>query len=123
MEFTESAGVRPESADNNFRTEDALRWGPMPAMLLSGFISPVDNMPKVLQYITYLNPIRFFMVLTKGIFLKNNRKMDYTHSSRNGEDPLNEIEMGNDDVINHYIIYLTYFMYLFVMCTSYRDNK
>ena len=35
MEFAESAGVRPENADNNFRTEDALRWGPMPAMLLS----------------------------------------------------------------------------------------
>jgi ABC-2 type transport system permease protein len=42
----------------------------MPAMLLSGFISPVENMPVFLQYFTYINPMRFFMVLTRGIFLK-----------------------------------------------------
>lgn len=42
----------------------------MPAVLLSGFISPVEDMPVWLQYFTYLNPVRFFMVLVKGIFLK-----------------------------------------------------
>lgn len=42
----------------------------MPAVLLSGFISPIEDMPVFLQYFTYLNPVRFFMVLTKGIFLK-----------------------------------------------------
>ena len=42
----------------------------MPAILLSGFISPIEDMPVFLQYLTYLNPIRFFMVLTRGIFLK-----------------------------------------------------
>ena len=42
----------------------------MPAMLLSGFISPIEDMPVFLQYLTYLNPVRFFMVLTRGIFLK-----------------------------------------------------
>lgn len=42
----------------------------MPAMLLSGFISPIEDMPRFLQIITYLNPVRFFMVLTRGIFLK-----------------------------------------------------
>lgn len=42
----------------------------MPAVLLSGFISPIENMPIFLQYLTYINPIRFFMVLTRGIFLK-----------------------------------------------------
>ena len=42
----------------------------MPAVLLSGFISPIEDMPVFLQYLTYLNPIRFFMVLTRGIFLK-----------------------------------------------------
>ena len=42
----------------------------MPAVLLSGFISPVEDMPVFLQYITWLNPVRFFMVLTRGIFLK-----------------------------------------------------
>lgn len=42
----------------------------MPAILLSGFISPVEDMPVFLQYFTYINPIRFFKVLTRGIFLK-----------------------------------------------------
>lgn len=42
----------------------------MPAILLSGFISPIEDMPITLQYLTLLNPIRFFMVLVRGIFLK-----------------------------------------------------
>ena len=42
----------------------------MPAVLLSGFISPIEDMPVFLQYLTLLNPIRFFMALTRGIFLK-----------------------------------------------------
>ncbi len=42
----------------------------MPAILLSGFISPIEDMPVALQYLTLLNPIRFFMVLVRGIFLK-----------------------------------------------------
>lgn len=42
----------------------------MPAILLSGFISPIEDMPIFLQYLTYLNPIRFFMLLSRGIFLK-----------------------------------------------------
>ncbi|MGM9994291.1 MAG: ABC transporter permease [Candidatus Avigastranaerophilus sp.] len=42
----------------------------MPEVLLSGFISPIEDMPVFLQYLTWLNPVRFFMVLTRGIFLK-----------------------------------------------------
>lgn len=42
----------------------------MPAVLLSGFISPIEDMPVFLQYLTLLNPIRFFMQLSRGIFLK-----------------------------------------------------
>ncbi len=41
-----------------------------PAVLLSGFISPIEDMPVFLQYFTLLNPVRFFMLLTRGIFLK-----------------------------------------------------
>ena len=48
----------------------------MPAVLLSGFISPIDNMPVILQYLTYLNPLRFFLVIAKGVLLKN---MDMYH--------------------------------------------
>ena len=42
----------------------------MPAVLLSGFISPIEDMPIALQYLTYLNPVRFFMLLSRNIFLK-----------------------------------------------------
>lgn len=42
----------------------------MPAVLLSGFISPIEDMPIVLQHLTYLNPVRFFMLLSQNIFLK-----------------------------------------------------
>lgn len=43
----------------------------MPAILLSGFISPVENMPGWLQAITWANPLRHFIVIVKGIFLKD----------------------------------------------------
>ncbi len=43
----------------------------MPAILLSGFISPVDNMPGWLQDITWINPLRHFIPIVKGIFLKS----------------------------------------------------
>lgn len=42
----------------------------MPAILLSGYISPVEDMPRIFQYITLLNPIRFFLVIIKGVTLK-----------------------------------------------------
>lgn len=42
----------------------------MPAVLLSGFISPIEDMPICWQYLTWVNPVRFFIVLTRGIFLK-----------------------------------------------------
>jgi ABC-2 type transport system permease protein len=42
----------------------------MPAMLLSGFAFPIRNMPDFVQYITYLNPVRYFMQIVRGLFLK-----------------------------------------------------
>jgi ABC-2 type transport system permease protein len=41
-----------------------------PVILLSGFIFPIANMPKVIQYFTYLNPLRYFLVIIRDIFLK-----------------------------------------------------
>lgn len=41
-----------------------------PAVLLSGFIFPIANMPPVIQWLTYLNPLRYFLVIIRGIFLK-----------------------------------------------------
>jgi ABC-2 type transport system permease protein len=43
----------------------------MPAVLLSGFPSPVENMPAWLQYVDWLNPLRHFIVIVKGVFLKD----------------------------------------------------
>lgn len=41
-----------------------------PAMLLSGFAFPIENMPPIVQYFTYLNPLRYYTVIIRGIFLK-----------------------------------------------------
>ena len=42
----------------------------LPAVLLSGFMFPIANMPEVIQAFTYLNPLRYFLVIIRGIFLK-----------------------------------------------------
>lgn len=42
----------------------------MPMIYLSGFIFPIENMPAVIQYFTYLIPLRYFLVIVRGIFLK-----------------------------------------------------
>ncbi|MGO9110614.1 MAG: ABC transporter permease, partial [Thermoguttaceae bacterium] len=41
-----------------------------PAMLLSGFSFPIANMPQVIQWFTYLNPVAYFLVIVRTIFLK-----------------------------------------------------
>jgi ABC-2 type transport system permease protein len=41
-----------------------------PANLLSGFAFPIENMPEIVQWITYVNPLRYFLVIIRGIFLK-----------------------------------------------------
>jgi ABC-2 type transport system permease protein len=41
-----------------------------PAFMLSGFAFPIRNMPVAVQYLTYLNPIRYFIEIVRGIFLK-----------------------------------------------------
>ena len=41
-----------------------------PMLYLSGFIFPIENMPQVIQPVTYLIPLRYFLVIVRGIFLK-----------------------------------------------------
>ncbi|TWH47291.1 ABC transporter permease [Sporomusa sp. KB1] len=41
-----------------------------PAVLLSGFMFPIANMPDIVQFFTYLNPLRYFLIIIRGIFLK-----------------------------------------------------
>ncbi|MFZ7128038.1 MAG: ABC transporter permease [Desulfobacterales bacterium] len=42
-----------------------------PAVLLSGFATPIENMPLWLQRLTAANPLRWFLVIVRGIFLKD----------------------------------------------------
>ena len=42
----------------------------LPALLLSGFMFSIATMPVVLQLFTYVVPARYFIVVTRGIFLK-----------------------------------------------------
>jgi ABC-2 type transport system permease protein len=44
----------------------------MPAFTLSGFAFPIENMPEWIQYLTYTNPLRYFLVIIRGVFLKAN---------------------------------------------------
>lgn len=44
----------------------------LPAILLSGFIFPIKYMPYGFQLLTYLNPMRYYMYIIRGIFLRGN---------------------------------------------------
>ena len=41
-----------------------------PMIWLSGFVFPIENMPTVIQLVTYLIPLRYFLVIVRAIFLK-----------------------------------------------------
>ncbi|HYG99471.1 MAG TPA: ABC transporter permease [Terriglobales bacterium] len=42
----------------------------LPAMMLSGFLFPIANMPEPVQWLTYVNPLRYFLVVIRAVFLK-----------------------------------------------------
>jgi ABC-2 type transport system permease protein len=42
----------------------------MPMVLLSGFVFPIENMPAAIQPVTYLIPLRYFLVILRSVFLK-----------------------------------------------------
>ncbi|MGB5439308.1 MAG: ABC transporter permease [Gammaproteobacteria bacterium] len=42
----------------------------VPAVILSGFATPVSNMPQVVQWLTYINPLRYFLIILRGVFLE-----------------------------------------------------
>jgi ABC-2 type transport system permease protein len=42
----------------------------LPTMLLSGFAFAIENMPRWIQYVTYIVPARYFIALLRGIYLK-----------------------------------------------------
>jgi len=47
-----------------------------PAFTLSGFAFPIRNMPEPVQWLTYLNPLRYFMEIVRGVFLKGSGAAD-----------------------------------------------
>jgi len=40
------------------------------SILMSGFMFPIDNMPQIMQYLTYINPVRYFLTIVRELFLK-----------------------------------------------------
>ena len=47
-----------------------LLTGLLPSVLLSGFLFPIESMPRFVQVITYIVPARYFIIILRGIFLK-----------------------------------------------------
>ena len=42
----------------------------VPAVILSGFATPIANMPEFVQQLTLINPMRYFLVILRGVFLE-----------------------------------------------------
>ena len=42
----------------------------VPSIILSGFATPIANMPAVVQALTYVNPMRYFLIIVRGVFLQ-----------------------------------------------------
>jgi ABC-2 type transport system permease protein len=42
----------------------------VPSVILSGFATPIANMPEVVQKLTLVNPMRYFLVIVRGVFLE-----------------------------------------------------
>jgi len=42
----------------------------VPSIILSGFSTPIANMPPAVQYLTYLNPLRYFLLVVRSVFLE-----------------------------------------------------
>jgi ABC-2 type transport system permease protein len=42
----------------------------VPSIILSGFATPIANMPRAIQYLTYINPMRYFLIVVRGVFLE-----------------------------------------------------
>lgn len=53
----------------------------MPFVLLSGFAFPIENMPKIIQYVTDVIPLKYYMIILRGIFLKGATFADLWHET------------------------------------------
>lgn len=51
----------------------------VPLMILSGYASPIENMPDWLQVVTHIDPARYFLIIVQGLFLKDMPAIDVFH--------------------------------------------
>lgn len=67
-----SLGILISSSTNSQQTAmfGAMLGLMLPTILLSGFIFPIDNMPGWIQWICYINPTTYFIIILKNIMLK-----------------------------------------------------
>lgn len=42
----------------------------LPMIFLSGFVFPIENMPRLIQYFTYLIPLKYYLIILRGVVLK-----------------------------------------------------
>jgi ABC-2 type transport system permease protein len=42
----------------------------VPCIILSGFATPIANMPYWVQQVTYVDPLRYFLIILRGVFLE-----------------------------------------------------
>lgn len=48
----------------------------MPSIILSGFATPIVNMPEIVQDLTLINPMRYFLIIVRGVFLQGDSVVD-----------------------------------------------
>ena len=44
----------------------------LPTLMISGFIFPLNSMPLALQYVSYIVPAKYYLIIIRGIMLKGN---------------------------------------------------
>lgn len=48
----------------------------VPSIILSGFATPIANMPLLVQQLTLINPMRYFLIIVRGVFLQGDKVID-----------------------------------------------
>jgi ABC-2 type transport system permease protein len=57
----------------------ALMTTVLPTLILSGFIFPLEAMPPILQFLSYAIPAKYFLIIIRGIMIKNNSMIELIH--------------------------------------------